>query len=406
LNNLFGLALLILAEGQEPSPRFSVISSSEKRLTGTIEKMDADGSVTLSKEATSAGQELVGLRRALKPMPHFPRTAQAVLNNGDRIAGTPSEIDGSFLWFRAVALRTGAEGKIDRGIRLPVTWVSIVWLRSPDSIDPEKLIDAFPESRTNDRAILGNGDVIAGTLTGLDAKKGELQFDMGAEKKIVALSKVVAIAFNNRVARNRKPTGSFGHLVLTTGTRLTVISPRIADNVLTAQTMFKDSIGVPLTAISALDIYQGAATYLSDLKPARYQYHTYQGEEHDWMADRNLAGQELQLRTELGTETFDKGVAVHGACRLTYALDGKYRRFECLAGLDAQLGKRGSVDIRVLVDGREQSLGDAKSLTFANGSRRIGVNIKDAKELTLIVEWGEGGNVGDYVNWCDARLLR
>ncbi len=219
------------------------------------------------------------------------------------------------------------------------------------------------------------------------------------------LEKVVAVVFNNRFARDRNPTGPFGHLALTNGTRLTVLSPSIQDGNLSAQTMFKDPVRVPLADVAAVDIYQGAAVYLSDLKPTKYRYRPYQGEEFDWKADQNLHGRELQVWTRMGTQTFDKGIAVHGECTLQYDLAGKYRRFEALVGLDAQLGKRGNVEIRIIVDGKEQKVDGAKSLTRESGPMAIDLDVSGGKELTLIVGWGEGGNVGDYVNWCDARLI-
>ena len=42
----------------------------------------------------------------------------------------------------------------------------------------------------------------------------------------------------------------------------------------------------------------------------------------------------------------------------------------------------------------------------ANGPARIEVDLKRCRELTLVVKWGDGGNVGDYVNWGDARLIK
>ena len=85
---------------------------------------------------------------------------------------------------------------------------------------------------------------------------------------------------------------------------------------------------------------------------------------------------------------------------------GAYRRFECVAGLDAELGKRGNADLLVLVDGKEQKISDGKPRTLASGPLHVRVDVKGAKTLTLMVKWAEGGNVGDHVDWCDARLIR
>jgi hypothetical protein len=169
--------------------------------------------------------------------------------------------------------------------------------------------------------------------------------------------------------------------------------------------MFKDKLSISLNDIASLDIYQGKAVYLSDLKPSKYEYRSFQGEDHAWAADRNLSGTEMQIRTADGVATFDKGIAVHGECLLVYALDGKYERFESTVGLDARLGKRGSAEIRVRVDGKEHRINDGKALTAEGRPFQVSIDVKGAKELALIVLRGDGGNVSDHVNWCDARLI-
>ena len=83
-----------------------------------------------------------------------------------------------------------------------------------------------------------------------------------------------------------------------------------------------------------------------------------------------------------------------------------YQRFEALVGLDDQTGQGGSVRIKVLVDGKPQELGWDKELTSRDQPLPIRVGVAGAKELTLVVEFGERGSVNDHVNWADARLVK
>jgi hypothetical protein len=85
-------------------------------------------------------------------------------------------------------------------------------------------------------------------------------------------------------------------------------------------------------------------------------------------------------------------------------LDGNYRRFETTVGLDDRTGHGGSVRIRVLVDGMEKAGGD--ELTSANSPRQLRIDVTKAKELTLVVEFGSGGDVRDQVDWADVRLVK
>ena len=83
----------------------------------------------------------------------------------------------------------------------------------------------------------------------------------------------------------------------------------------------------------------------------------------------------------------------------------QFRWFEAAVGLDDRTGQGGSVRVRVLVDGIEKG-GNDTELTAATGPRAVRVDVAGAKELTLVVEFGSGGDVCDHVDWADARLVK
>ena len=65
---------------------------------------------------------------------------------------------------------------------------------------------------------------------------------------------------------------------------------------------------------------------------------------------------------------------------------------------------RQAAKIRILVDGKELPLPELKSL--ASGPALAGkVDVRGAKELTLVVDFGPTGDVQADVNWGDARLI-
>ena len=57
-----------------------------------------------------------------------------------------------------------------------------------------------------------------------------------------------------------------------------------------------------------------------------------------------------------------------------------------------------------MVDGKEVSLPDLKSLA-AGSAVRVMVDVRDAKELTLVVDFGPTGDVQADVNWGEARFI-
>jgi hypothetical protein len=157
-----------------------------------------------------------------------------------------------------------------------------------------------------------------------------------------------------------------------------------------------------LDQVIALDWLGGCATYLSDLKPRTYQFRSY-FEGMDWPYVKDGSAAETDIR--LGGRLFDKGVGVHTSCRLTYALDKDIGWFEALVGMDDLVGKEGSARIQVLLDGKPQDLGWDGKLNGSDKPRFVRVSIKGAKELNLMTDFGDFGDVQGCVDWAEARLI-
>ncbi len=171
---------------------------------------------------------------------------------------------------------------------------------------------------------------------------------------------------------------------------------------LTGTTLDGAALSVPLAEVAALDLYQGRAVYLSDLQPIRYEYFPYLDDRWEYARDAATTGLDLRL----AGSTYDKGVGLHSHSRLTYAVPPGCRRFDALVGLDDRTGRRGSVRVHVLADGKPLDLGDDRELTAAGGPLRVNVDLAGARELTLEVDFGKGGPVQDHVDWAAARFVK
>ena len=60
----------------------------------------------------------------------------------------------------------------------------------------------------------------------------------------------------------------------------------------------------------------------------------------------------------------------------------------------------------MLADGAALDLGADRELTARDDPLPINVSVAGVRELTLVVEFGQGGDVQDIVDWVDARLVR
>jgi hypothetical protein len=212
---------------------------------------------------------------------------------------------------------------------------------------------------------------------------------------------VAAVGFDASLARAPDRPRPAARLVLADGSRLTLADarPTLAGAV-RGQTVFGATIEVPLTAVVALAPPQPRVVYLSDLPIAREVHDPYLDVRRPAVRDGSAAGRWLRL----GGDVYDKGLGVHSRSELTYALDGRYEMFAALVGLDDHSGRRGSVRVRVEVDGVAHYR--SPELTAGGPPVAVRVDVYGARRLTLHVEYGRGGNVGDDLNWAEALLVR
>ncbi|GGO19130.1 NPCBM/NEW2 domain-containing protein [Deinococcus humi] len=99
---------------------------------------------------------------------------------------------------------------------------------------------------------------------------------------------------------------------------------------------------------------------------------------------------------------FTRGLGVHAASEIRYALGGQCSTFTAFVGVDDEVGGRGSVRFRVF--------GDAV-LLFDSGVRRggerslpVNVGVAGVRELRLVVSDGSDDNTYDHADWGDAAL--
>ena len=114
--------------------------------------------------------------------------------------------------------------------------------------------------------------------------------------------------------------------------------------------------------------------------------------------------QPLRLREAEGVSLFDRGIGTHSQSSLSFDLAKRYKRFDCLVGLDAIDGKGGEAEILLRLDGNEVPE-TRQVLKSGDPARRLSVSVEGGSRLTLEVLHGRGGPVRDVVDWCNAVLI-
>jgi hypothetical protein len=156
---------------------------------------------------------------------------------------------------------------------------------------------------------------------------------------------------------------------------------------------------VPAAGIVAIDFVNPNVTYLSDLKPAAVRETPFFN--HIWghRLDRSVGGKELTL----DGRRYARGIGCHTRTELTYGLDGAYRTFAAVIGIDDEARPRGSVRFVVQADGKTIH---AVTLTGNDKATPIALNVAGVKTLTLLADFADGANVGDHADWADARVVK
>ncbi len=398
-----GLLVLWLAGvGTGPSlaadgPTFRVESARAEPVQGPLLEIGPDWSLRIDGTPATRvrGQDLIAARRTGTRLPPFPLDSHLILANGDRVPCSVLGFAGQKLQVRFREETTP----------VPLAAVRAIWLAPPggnQGEDAERLARGLAtEKRRRDVLILRNGDQMEGLLTGLDDKA--VRLEVGSKQVDIERGRVAVLALNTELLLPARAPSPVARVVLRDGGRWTLAAAAWSPGgPVLAQSVFKFRVPLPLEDIVALTVGQGAAEYLSEIKAKKTEVHSYGSEVWPVVADGNVDGLDLRL----GEDVYDRGIGVHSETRLSYDLGGRYSRFEALVGLDPRSGRKGSVRIGVLVDGKDRGGLEKEDLTLAKGPVRLSVDLKGVRELTLVVGFGEGGPVQDHVNWADARLIR
>ena len=165
----------------------------------------------------------------------------------------------------------------------------------------------------------------------------------------------------------------------------------------------KDLAGNALAADSSWSFTTGTAgttsTYLSDLT-ATSMTSGYGPVELD-KSNGGFAGGDGLTLTLNGT-TYAKGLGVHAASDIQYALGSTCTRFKASVGVDDEVAANGSVVFQVFAGATK--VYDSALMTGATATKTIDVSVAGATTLRLVVTDGGDGISSDHGDWALARI--
>jgi hypothetical protein len=192
------------------------------------------------------------------------------------------------------------------------------------------------------------------------------------------------------------------------GWRVNAKSVSFADGEFKLEPTFGGTIARPLAALKLLDFSAGRMVYLSELAPASTDWTPYVdfGKGNDSLArfyrlrqDRGLDGNSIRL----AGKSYPKGLAIPGRTSISYKITGKGKRLKAVAGIDDSVREAGSA--RLVIKGDSKTLYDGK-VVGRDEPVDLDLDVSGVKRLNILVDFGEGLDVGNYVDLGDARIVK
>ncbi len=345
------------------------------RLDGEMEIQTAVGDMRRIASGEIDRVDVAPRSPASPPGPWFLETWA-----GDRLTGEIVGGDAQHLSVKHAPLGT---------LRIP--FVELKWAAHRES---------GPRSRSVrddlDTILLMNGDVAAGIVVAAGAETVTLS-DGRAERSIRwdVIDTLQMAPSNQRRTTDVRAAIEFGDGTRLIATRLRWRSESVEATVAAAQQVHFNQ-----RLIHRVAVLGGKRVWLGSRKPSDYHSTPYFSTAWPYRIGTNVVGGPLRLRGQ----TYQRGIGLHAACRIEWDLGGRFERFTALAGIDDSGGPLADADLIVRVDGR--SVERIEGLRLADAPKSIDLSVRDAKTLTVEIEFGLRGDVQDRVDLVNAALIR
>ncbi|MFO0945123.1 MAG: NPCBM/NEW2 domain-containing protein [Planctomycetota bacterium] len=353
-------------------------------------KLTSGWKVTGTKEGATvdlAGMDLVSIEFSDKPFPNKLKGTFLRFPTGEQLAAELLSSDDEKLRARSSLLGE---------FTVPLSAIEAAVLDPEYSENITSLVRRAAD-RHGDEVLLKTRDYVSGTITGVKPDKIALLRD--DQEVFLEKARVAGIAFDPSLVDYKSTAEFHAQIRLSDGSVLNLVEIVSDGPKLSLKTGFGASLAVDAAEVVDLSFRNGRVSYLSDMKPDSAVHEPFLDDHVVPRMDRSASGTPLRMRGRV----YAKGIGVRSRSELTYPLDG-FVRFDAIVGLDESAGPQASVRFRVLVDG--QAAFDSGEMIASTDPRPVQVPVRNAKRLTLVVEYESRGDVQDFADWCDARLSR
>jgi hypothetical protein len=389
--------------------------------TGELRAWD-DSHVTLEVadgEKRLATDELISLRWSPGPVPASSTQLDSTLvhlTDGTVLPANQFRVQGS----RATMELEAALPAGKRTLSLPVQKVGIVQLQSlePPVAEQWQEIQAL-DSASDVLVILKRGgksvDYVEGALGDISADK--IEFTLDGESMRLDRAKVAGLIYY-RGADERAQSEPRCTLHGRSGLRANAARVVLSDGLVRLTTIADIELDWPVEDIHFADFSAGKIVYLSDVEQVTASWTPLVGLPAGADAaarygqprrDQSAYAGPLSLLvraddpTAPRVQSFSKGLALRSHTEMVFRVPPGFRQLAALAGIEPAASSTGNVQLRIYGD--ERLLYDAQ-VAGDQPPQAIDLDITGIKRLKIVVEFGSNLDTGDWLNLCDARLIK
>ena len=388
-------ALLVLVLLAPALPAAEITTLDGKKLSGELVRIDEAAVVV----KTGNGEESTPVPRML------------VIETGATLGKPPDKfidvelIDGSLFHCKQFTLH-GKQVDIvvlpEKKLRLPMEKVLYILVDAQDQKTQKEWQEILADKGKRDRFFVRKDDRLdglEGTFGDADADSKTITFQVASNNttRKLPIDKLQVLLFNNRLEGNIAPRVC--KVVDTFQNQLVATKVVLKGELLSVLTVAGVSVEyASLNPIAKLDYSQDKIVFLSDLRPKE------EGNTEDlvvlWRRDQNLDNQPIQLE---GT-AFAKGLVLHPSLTLVFDINGDYKEFKAVLGVDPNVQTPSDVKLIFEGDGRKLFETEVK-----RGDKPIPItlDVKKIKQLKISVTTAAGlFDYGNQVTLADAKVSK
>jgi hypothetical protein len=399
------LLLLVLAAA---APEVEVRTLEGREVAGRLEELSPERLIveTAQGRVELPCQQLLSLRTAGAAEATAAPTTEAAprppivvhLADGSKLPATDYRVAGK------TATLTLSSGRFE----VAIDEVAAVQLAPPSPEFDQVWTQAQADQAASDRLVLRNKqandkfDYLAGVVHDVGAEG--LQFDLGGLRE-VKRERVAGIVYFRAARANPRQTAGLVHDrgggVWAAG-RIALAEGRLVLEVAGQQR------SLDWADVRSIDYSAGKIQALAELALESRHWTPFLGTAADFgglaaffepRVDASFGGGPLRL----GGKEYARGLAVRSRTELSYRLPAGARRFQATVGIDDRYAPRGHVRLQVFGDA--QPLFD-EPVAGGAGPKTLDLDIAGARRLKIVVDFGEGGDVADHLNLCEARVTQ